>query len=61
MIRPNVIQAIINKTGNNWNGFPSLFALSASASVVLWFLVDVEKGRRNAQKWAREMKGEKTA
>ncbi|KAG5636963.1 hypothetical protein H0H81_006267 [Sphagnurus paluster] len=56
MIGPNVIQAIINKSGNNWNGFPFLFALCLLASVVIWFGVDVTKGRRDAVAWAEEIR-----
>jgi MFS-type transporter involved in bile tolerance (Atg22 family) len=52
MIGPNVIQAIIDRSGNNWKGFPLLFALSAAASLVIWFGVDVTKGRRDAGVWA---------
>ena len=37
MIGPNVIQAIIDNTGNNWKGFPFLFAMCAAASLVIWF------------------------
>lgn len=37
MIGPNVIQAIIDKTGDNWKGFPFLFALCVAASLVIWF------------------------
>lgn len=37
MIGPNVIQAIIDNSGNNWKGFPFLFALCVSASIVIWF------------------------
>ena len=37
MIGPNVIQAIIDDTGNNWKGFPFLFAICTAASVVIWF------------------------
>jgi len=48
VIGPNVIQAIINKTGNNWMGFPFLFAICAVACPIIWFGVDVEKGRRDA-------------
>ena len=33
-------------------GFPFLFALCASASLVIWFGVDVEKGRRDAVRFA---------
>jgi hypothetical protein len=54
MIGPNVIQAIIDDTGNNWKGFPFLFALCLSASAVIWFGVDVTKGRRAAVRWADE-------
>ncbi|KAI0068503.1 MFS general substrate transporter [Artomyces pyxidatus] len=54
MIGPNVIQAIIDDTGNNWKGFPFLFALCAAASLVIWFGVDVTKGRRAAVRWAEE-------
>jgi MFS-type transporter involved in bile tolerance (Atg22 family) len=54
MIGPNVIQAIVNKSGNNWDGFPFLFALCTSASLTIWFGVDVSKGRRAAAQWAVE-------
>lgn len=37
MIGPNVIQAIIDDTGNNWKGFPFLFAICTAASLVIWF------------------------
>jgi hypothetical protein len=57
MIGPNVIQAIINKSGNNWDGFPFLFLLCACASLVIWFAVDVPKGRRAAVRWAAEQRG----
>lgn len=56
MIGPNVIQAIIDKSGSNWMGFPFLFALCASASMVIWFGVDIEKGRRQAVAWADGIK-----
>jgi hypothetical protein len=55
MIGPNVIQLIINRSGNNWLGFPFLFALCTLASLVIWFAVDVEKGRRDAIDWAKAM------
>ncbi|KAF8338471.1 MFS general substrate transporter [Amanita rubescens] len=54
MIGPNVIQAIINKTGNNWMGFPFLFAICTAASLIIWFAVDVEKGRQDAERWATD-------
>ena len=37
MIGPNVVQAIIDDTGDNWKGFPFLFALCTAASLVIWF------------------------
>jgi len=40
-----MIQAIVNGPGNSWDDFPFLFALSTSASLVIWFGVDVKKGR----------------
>jgi Atg22-like efflux protein len=57
IIGPNVIQAIINKSGNNWDGFPFLFILCTCASLVIWFAVDVPKGRRAALRWAAERRG----
>ncbi|KAH7098287.1 autophagy-related protein 22-like protein [Auriculariales sp. MPI-PUGE-AT-0066] len=54
MIGPNVIQAIIDNTGNKWMGFPFLFALCAAAALVIWFGVDIEKGRSDAVKFAVE-------
>ncbi|KAL1944115.1 hypothetical protein VTO73DRAFT_3300 [Trametes versicolor] len=54
MIGPNVIQAIIDRTGDNWKGFPFLFALCLCASVVIWFGVDVTTGRRDAVAWAEK-------
>jgi hypothetical protein len=60
MIGPNVIQAIIdNANGNSWMGFPFLFAMCTAASIVIWFGVDVTKGRRDAVRWAAERKGAK--
>lgn len=61
MVGPNVVQAIIDKTGNNWQGFPFLFALCCAASVVIWFGVDVEKGRRDAIGWADEIRNNSSA
>ena len=52
MVGPYVIQAIIDKTQNTWQGFPFLFAICTAASLVIWFGVDVEKGRRDAVRWA---------
>ncbi|KAG1803157.1 vacuole effluxer Atg22 like-domain-containing protein [Suillus variegatus] len=56
MVGPNVIQVIIDKTGNNWQGFPFLFAMCMVASVVIWFGVDVTKGRSDAVRWAAEQR-----
>ncbi|KAG2060272.1 hypothetical protein BDR06DRAFT_1002781 [Suillus hirtellus] len=56
MVGPNVIQVIIDKTGNNWQGFPFLFAMCTVASVVIWFGVDVTKGRSDAVRWAAEQR-----
>ncbi|KAH9899451.1 MFS general substrate transporter [Cubamyces lactineus] len=56
LIGPNVMQAIIDKSGNNWQGFPFLFALCACACLVIWFGVDVPKGRRDAAAWAERQR-----
>lgn len=50
IIGPNVIQAIINNTQNNWMGFPFLFAICAAAMIAIGF-VDVEKGREDSRKF----------
>ena len=47
-----MIQAIIDGSGNNWMGFPFLFALCLCSFVIILFWVDVEKGRRDAAAWA---------
>ena len=53
IIGPNVIQEIINKSnGNNWMGFPFLFALAFVASLVIWFGIDVERGQSDAVAFA---------
>lgn len=55
IIGPNVIQAIIDDAnGNNWMGFPFLFAMAAAASLVIWFGVNVEKGRKDAVAFAQQ-------
>ncbi|KAI0921003.1 hypothetical protein AcV5_001263 [Taiwanofungus camphoratus] len=54
MIGPNVVQAIIDNTGDNWKGFPFLFAMCTAASLVIWFGVDVTIGRRDAVAWAEK-------
>ncbi|KAJ7872080.1 autophagy-related protein 22-like protein [Mycena leptocephala] len=61
MIGPNVIQAIIDSSGNNWMGFPFLFALCTSASLVIWFAVDIPKGRSDAVAWAEGIRAAKYA
>ena len=48
MVGPHVVQAIIDKTQNNWQGFPFLFGICTAVSLVIWFGVDVAKGRRDA-------------
>ncbi|KAN0097165.1 Autophagy-related protein 22-like protein [Tylopilus felleus] len=57
MIGPYVVQAIIDKTQNNWQGFPFLFAICTASLLVIWFGVDVEKGRRDAVRWAASQRG----
>ena len=59
MIGPNVIQGIIDSSGSNWKGFPFLFALCFAASAIIWFCVDVEKGRRQAVSWAERKRNVK--
>jgi len=54
MIGPNVIQAVVDKKGNNWKAFPVLFVLTALGCLVAWFGVNVPKGRRAAVEWAAE-------
>ncbi|KAF7302468.1 Autophagy-related protein [Mycena chlorophos] len=61
MIGPNVIQAIIDRTGNNWQGFPFLFALCVLASMVIWFGVNIRKGRADAVNWAESLRAGKIA
>lgn len=56
MVGPYVVQAIIDKTHDNWQGFPFLFAICTAASLVIWFGVDVAKGRRDAVRWAAEQR-----
>jgi len=54
ILGPNVSQAIINKTGNTWQGFSFLFAICLSATLIIWLAVDVPKGRQDAERWAAE-------
>lgn len=53
IIGPNVVQAIVNSTNNNWMGFPFLFAICATASIIIW-VVDIEKGRANCRRYIEE-------
>lgn len=55
IIGPNVIQAIINDTENNWMGFPFLFSICAAAMITIMF-VDVEKGREDSRKFTEKRK-----
>ena len=57
VIGPNVIQVIIDKTGNIWNGFPFLFGICLASGLVIWLAVDVPKGRKDAERWAAEQRG----
>jgi len=57
VIGPNVIQVIVDKKGNNWKAFPVLFVLSALGCLVVWFGVNVPKGRYAAAQWAAEQRG----
>jgi hypothetical protein len=57
VVGPNVIQAIINKTGNIWHGFPFLFASCLTSGLVIWLAVDIPKGRKDAERWAAEQRG----
>ncbi|KAL4785679.1 autophagy-related protein 22-like protein [Aspergillus varians] len=56
IIGPNVIQAIINDTQNNWMGFPFLFAICVAAVIAIAF-VDVDKGREDGRKFAEAHMG----
>lgn len=55
IIGPNVIQAIINNTRDNWMGFPFLFAICFGAMIAIFF-VDITKGREDCQKFAEQRK-----
>ena len=57
ILGPNVIQAVVDKGGNNWKAFPVLFVLSFLACLVAWFGVNVPKGRQAAAQWAAEKRG----
>lgn len=53
VIGPNVIQAIINTTRNNWMGFPFLFAMCTTAMIAIGF-VDIEKGREDCRRFTEQ-------
>ncbi|KAF9889024.1 hypothetical protein FE257_008001 [Aspergillus nanangensis] len=55
IIGPNVIQAIINDTQNNWMGFPFLFSICAAAMIGI-ACVDIEKGREDSRKFTQDRK-----
>jgi MFS-type transporter involved in bile tolerance (Atg22 family) len=57
VIGPNVVQAIIDKNGNNWKAFPVLFVIGALGCLVIAFGVNVPKGRYAAAQWAAEKRG----
>jgi MFS-type transporter involved in bile tolerance (Atg22 family) len=57
IVGPNVIQAIIDKTGNIWHGFAFLFATCLAPTLVIWLTMDVPKGRRDAERWAAAQRG----
>jgi len=54
MISPIILTALIDKTGSNWMGFSFLFSICLFATLVIWFFVDVPKGRRDAAAWAED-------
>ncbi|KAI0298886.1 MFS general substrate transporter [Russula brevipes] len=56
VIGPTVIQAIIDKTDNTWQGFSFLFAICLVASLVICLAVDVPQGRQDAERWAAEQR-----
>jgi len=56
MVVPVILTAIIDRTRSNWMGFPLLFSLSLTASLIIWFGVDVRKGRKDAAAWAKEVR-----
>ncbi|TXT13410.1 hypothetical protein VHUM_00777 [Vanrija humicola] len=57
LIGPNVVSAIIDRSGNTRDGFIFLFILSLSAALVIWIFVDMEKGRAHAIRFAIEKRG----
>ncbi|RSH90427.1 hypothetical protein EHS25_001032 [Saitozyma podzolica] len=57
LVGPNVCSAIIDNTGNSWNAFIFLFCLCAAAALVIWFFVDMEKGRAQAIAFSIQQRG----
>ncbi|ORY22173.1 autophagy-related protein 22-like protein [Naematelia encephala] len=57
LVGPNVCSAIINRTGNNWSAFIFLFVDCLLAATVIWFFVDVRKGRAQAIAFSIEERG----
>jgi len=57
IVGPNVIQALIDKTDNTWQGFSFLFAICFAATLVIWLAVDVPKGRQDAKRWSAKQRG----
>jgi len=51
-----VIQAVVNRNGNNWKAFPVLSVLSALGCLVAWFGINVPNGRYAAAQWAAEQR-----
>ncbi|CAK5263507.1 unnamed protein product [Mycena citricolor] len=56
LIGPNVVQAIINASGDDWMAFPFLFSLCLVALLIIWVAVDMRKGQRDAVAWAGGMR-----
>lgn len=57
LVGPNVCAAIISRTGNNWDAFIFLFIDCLAACFVIWFFVDVKKGRAQAIAFSIEERG----
>jgi len=56
LIMPIILTALIDKSNSNWMGFTFLFAVCLFGSLLTWFGVDVEKGRRDAAVWADDFR-----
>ncbi|KAI9447662.1 autophagy-related protein 22-like protein [Lactarius indigo] len=57
IVGPNVIQAIVERNGNNWKAFPVLAVLIALGCLVVLFGINVPRGRSAAVQWAAEQRG----